>query len=315
MALVKVPSVHIHDNSNFPPEPDRALFDHAWGRVRQHVGGAPFGAGVGLHEAKRWHRRAYGRSPGEIDRMSPTEIGHAAAYEAFRQWLHDTPSYDPMDSERQRSSLIALAVAESSRLLQYLPYKATDGYSRTVASESAAFTASTLFYESRDDGYRSRGYDRDAWSSSDEYYDDDYRRSRSHSRPRHSRSLSRHRSAYLPPAQPQILPVGATSYMGSSVHVPGITPAAYPTPGMHPYGHGTAYGTHGTYIPPPSAIYPSAPLGSSHAYPGSSAPIVVSAGASMHHPQPWWAGNRSSPPKKTQTPPPPQAKSFQIKQQ
>jgi len=37
----------------------RYLFDHAWSRVREY-GGAPGGMGVGLHEARLMHRRAYG---------------------------------------------------------------------------------------------------------------------------------------------------------------------------------------------------------------------------------------------------------------
>ena len=37
----------------------RYLFDHAWNRVREY-GGAPDGMGVGLHEARLMHRRAYG---------------------------------------------------------------------------------------------------------------------------------------------------------------------------------------------------------------------------------------------------------------
>lgn len=46
--------------------------------------------------------------------MSPTEIGHAAAYEAYRTWMHNRSMYEPLgpDMERQREGLIGLAVAE-----------------------------------------------------------------------------------------------------------------------------------------------------------------------------------------------------------
>jgi hypothetical protein len=39
----------------------RSLFDHAWNRVRDFTGmGAMDRMGVGMHEARHWHRRAYG---------------------------------------------------------------------------------------------------------------------------------------------------------------------------------------------------------------------------------------------------------------
>lgn len=46
--------------------------------------------------------------------MLPAEIGHAAAYEAYRTWIHNSSMYEPLsgDTERQREGLIGLAVAE-----------------------------------------------------------------------------------------------------------------------------------------------------------------------------------------------------------
>jgi hypothetical protein len=46
--------------------------------------------------------------------MNPAEIGHAAAYEAYRTWMHNQSMYEPLgpDIERQREGLIGLAVAE-----------------------------------------------------------------------------------------------------------------------------------------------------------------------------------------------------------
>ena len=43
----------------------RSLFDHAWNRVRDYRDygrGSHFGGihGVGVHEARHWHSRAYG---------------------------------------------------------------------------------------------------------------------------------------------------------------------------------------------------------------------------------------------------------------
>jgi hypothetical protein len=46
--------------------------------------------------------------------MLPAEIGYAAAYEAYRTWIHNSSIYEPLsgDSERQREALIGLSVAE-----------------------------------------------------------------------------------------------------------------------------------------------------------------------------------------------------------
>jgi hypothetical protein len=46
--------------------------------------------------------------------MQPHEIGHAAAYEAYRTWIHNSSIYEPLsgDIERQREALTGLAVAE-----------------------------------------------------------------------------------------------------------------------------------------------------------------------------------------------------------
>lgn len=51
--------------------------------------------------------------------MLPEEIGHAAAYEAYRTWIHNSSIYEPLsgDIERQREGLIGLAVAEGIAML------------------------------------------------------------------------------------------------------------------------------------------------------------------------------------------------------
>ena len=95
--------------------------------------------------------------------MLPAEIGHAAAYEAYRKWIHHSSMYEPLsaDSDRQREALIGLAVAESRHsyhlvntcsdvlpqatlLLQYTSC-GNDPYTRRSAADSAASTASKIF--------------------------------------------------------------------------------------------------------------------------------------------------------------------------
>jgi hypothetical protein len=49
--------------------------------------------------------------------MLPNQIGHAAAYEAYRSWIHHRSTlYEPLsgDMDRQREGLIGLAVAEGT---------------------------------------------------------------------------------------------------------------------------------------------------------------------------------------------------------
>lgn len=96
--------------------------------------------------------------------MLPAEIGHAAAYEAFRTWIHNSSIYEPLSGDvgRQREGLIGLAVAEGtfntscSRYITHttvatrlLPYagRHMDNYARRAASEAAAETASVLFHQ------------------------------------------------------------------------------------------------------------------------------------------------------------------------
>ena len=54
----------------------------------------------------------------EINLMQPNEIGHAAAYEAYRTWIHNSSIHEPLsgDIERQREALTGLAVAEGPLL-------------------------------------------------------------------------------------------------------------------------------------------------------------------------------------------------------
>lgn len=67
--------------------------------------------GAGLNEARHWHRQAYGGF-GDIRMLSPREMGHAAAYEAYRIWLHNRYIGDQRDFGQRREAFLALAVAE-----------------------------------------------------------------------------------------------------------------------------------------------------------------------------------------------------------
>lgn len=68
--------------------------------------------GVGLHEARHWHRQAYGGF-GDIRALHPRELGHAAAYEAYRIWIHNPYMNDSRgDFGQRREAFMALAVAE-----------------------------------------------------------------------------------------------------------------------------------------------------------------------------------------------------------
>jgi len=128
--------------------PDLSLYNHAWDRVRNYSG-AGGDMGVGSNEARHWHRRAYG-GLGNATQMLPEELGHAAAYEAYRTWMHNSSIYEPLsgDVERQREGLIGLAIAEVTRLLAFSG-RSRDSYSRIEASDAAAATASVIFAQSR----------------------------------------------------------------------------------------------------------------------------------------------------------------------
>jgi hypothetical protein len=98
--------------------------------------------GVGIHEARHRHRLLYGGlvcltlaciyifafsfeySQMDFSRRSPAEIGHAAAYEAFRYLLHHAPIRDHLseDHDRRREVLIALAIAEGTTLSSVRKY-------------------------------------------------------------------------------------------------------------------------------------------------------------------------------------------------
>ncbi|KAJ7675113.1 hypothetical protein B0H17DRAFT_1081840 [Mycena rosella] len=233
--------------------PDSSLYDHAWNRVRQYSGSSmEQGPGVGMHEAKHWHRRAYG-GLGELGQMPPTEIGHAAAYEAYRTWTQNSSLHEPlaaMSKDKERVSLVSRSrKVGPSRLLQF-SNRSMDNYARMAASDSAAATASIIFYHNRDrdddGGYRSRSRSRSrnrhgSFASSsyedsyapDPYASDPYASDHlSSSYPRH-RSQSRHRS-HSPMMQfPGTQMAGSGSMTGSNVG-PIPSGGAYGAPAPYP---------------------------------------------------------------------------------
>jgi hypothetical protein len=54
------------------------------------------------------------RVQGDIEQMEAEEIGHAAAYEAHRIWIHNPQIYESVlaGTEQRREAFIALAIAE-----------------------------------------------------------------------------------------------------------------------------------------------------------------------------------------------------------
>jgi len=93
-----------------PMRPTSSLFHNAWNTVR-HRGDYP---GVGMHESRYWHNRAYG-GYSDLNSLLPEEIGHAAAYEAYRHFLHYNGTlYGPLgtDPESQREAFVGWTIGE-----------------------------------------------------------------------------------------------------------------------------------------------------------------------------------------------------------
>ncbi|KIK67034.1 hypothetical protein GYMLUDRAFT_37063 [Collybiopsis luxurians FD-317 M1] len=198
--------------------PDPSLFNSAWNRVRDYnySNYRDYPGGVGIHEARHWHSRAFG-GLGELNHMLPAEIGHAAAYEAYRKWIHHSSMYEPLsaDIERQREALIGLAVAETTMLLQYTT-RGIDLYTRGAAAEAAAATASHIFFWSRDhDDYDPEFRGRSSGSYSGSSYGDLYAYDRDAMYSRHRR---RSRSPYHYPLDDgsSSIPMMHNSSYGSS---------------------------------------------------------------------------------------------------
>jgi len=224
-----------------------------------------------------WHRRAYGS--GELRTMTPTEIGHAAAYEAYRTWQHNSSIYEPLsgDHDRQREGLVGLAIAEATRLMGHAG-RSMDRYNRVEATEAAATTATIVFNQaaerdelegrgrhgrrrSRHDSVTGYGGSSSSYGAmvpfgssggaytSDPYSYDDHSSHSSHRRPRNRR----HSSASI--QQPPMV-------IGTPITAGGYAPPGYPPsggfgqyagsapvsiPGGSAYG-GSAYGGGGGFV-------------------------------------------------------------------
>lgn len=122
---------------------DPAIFNQVYSRIFNADVGP---VGVGINEARIWHRRGYGGLCA-INALSPQEIGYASAYEAFRFWIHNIALYEPFgaDIERQKEAFTGLAVAEAIRMYMISSPADTDGC--IPACEAAAATALHIFDE------------------------------------------------------------------------------------------------------------------------------------------------------------------------
>jgi len=201
--------------------------------------------------------------------MQPHEIGHAAAYEAYRTWIHNSSIYEPLsgDIERQREALTGLAVAEASRLLQYSSHP-MDNYARLAVSEAAAHTASYIFYQSRDGEYRSRSQYRQPYD--DPYaFDNDTLFSRTRSHSAHGRRSSSRHGSY---SRSRGIPLPGHTYSSSSFSGQPGSYGSYSSHGVStPYPHGVALPPGSSYGSMPMISPPySAPLDVASSYQGSS---------------------------------------------
>jgi len=222
-----------------------------------------------MHEARHWHRLAYGGF-GEAQTLSPHELGYAAAYEAYRTWIDNSSIYEPIsaDRARQREALIGLSIAEVTRLWRYLN-RVPDRYARMEACEAAAATGSVLFSVSVDEEYanmphhsrhRSTSFSGGSYPVESYRYDDEriQPRHRSH---RHRRNSSAS-SMGLPPMQSGPSPYYGTTTLNPT-GIPGTTGSAYGFPTTGSYS-GSGYND-GRVSPSPYNV-----PGSSYGAPGTS---------------------------------------------
>ncbi|KZT65968.1 hypothetical protein DAEQUDRAFT_768455 [Daedalea quercina L-15889] len=269
---------------------DPGLFQSVMGRLSVAMG-------LGFHEARHWHRRVYGGLV-NIAQVLPSELGSAAAYEAYRYWKYHHPLYEPLagDRERERDAMIGMAVAEATHLWQFTG-RTFDTLGLRETCEIAAATAAQIAdkvlgydsdYSDYDSGYSRSGYNQDHHHSR---YDDGY----SHRRPRTLRrwaSANSMNGAYLSApaaaygaatpysgiASPYVgagvvqAPGGVTSIPGGYAQptagvavVPGTTagymPGNLPTYGVQPVQYGsyqTGYPVAGASVPY-SSTYAMAP--------------------------------------------------------
>ncbi|TFY61779.1 hypothetical protein EVJ58_g4292 [Rhodofomes roseus] len=184
---------------------DPGLFQSVMGRLAVAIGS-------GFHEARHWHRRVYSGQV-NLGTVLPTELGSAAAYEAYRYWKYHHPLYELLDGdrERERDAMMGMAVAEATHLWQYTG-RPFDNLGLRESCETAAATASQIA-----DKVLGYGGDYSDYESRSSYGQQDYHRSRyedghAHRQPRTLRRWSSANSmngAYLSGGTPA--PYGSAS--------------------------------------------------------------------------------------------------------
>lgn len=228
---------------------DYGLFDYVWSRLKSLVGGTS----VGPSEAKHWHRRVYGGMVETVS-LTPTELGAAAGYEAYRLFTYHRSIYrQPLadDRDREEEALAGLAIAEATKLWSY-GQRPGDSYGRRETCEVAAATAERLLRKDRRrGGYRSRRRGSFSYSPSvyGDDYDDDYDRYSSDDDNYHYGRGSRRRSSgslSMIPSYGNSYGTGQypaqITYAGQQVGYPSSAPAIGYTSAAHgmPYGYATA---------------------------------------------------------------------------
>ncbi|KAF4618570.1 hypothetical protein D9613_009966 [Agrocybe pediades] len=100
---------------------------------------------LGLYEIRYWHAFIY-REKNDSRSLSPSELGRAAAYEAFRTWIHNQPTLKSLNGAKSgipdREILTGVAVFEVLRLLQSLG----DNVDRRLRDESTEAAAHTIAF-------------------------------------------------------------------------------------------------------------------------------------------------------------------------
>jgi hypothetical protein len=216
-------------------DPDPALYH----RIRE---GRYDAEGVGLREARHWHKHAYGGF-NDVRNLSSREMGHAAAYEAYRIWIHNRNISDlRSDGGQRREAFMALAVAEVSHIF---PTGQVHNERRKFreACETAAATASTIFHTLDDDGYSSgshlspSSFNRSGSTSSDDFSDDLYAFDE-RAMPRGSHRHRRRNSSVSFSSRPMMVPQNVSPYQqASSMPIPIGQPSSY---GGSPYQSGSS---------------------------------------------------------------------------
>ncbi|KAJ3572396.1 hypothetical protein NP233_g3111 [Leucocoprinus birnbaumii] len=188
-------------------------YDYAAERIRDNPDGP---SSADLSQAKHWYRQAY--QLGSLDGLSSWEIGHAAAYQAYRISRDYPPVHDSPGHERE--TLIGLAVAEGARSTSHGREREADA--NTAASETAARTASRIYDQTHSqytNDYRARPMYTTATYSDPYDYGDDRSNGFSPELPStrtRGRSRSRTRHPAFADSPPAVIPNAFPGYHASS---------------------------------------------------------------------------------------------------